>query len=246
MIISERPRDIWTRLTVDPLADPLARRIGRYSWVTPNRVTGAAFALSLVSASCFAAGWLRLGGAAFIVRFFLDCLDGKVSRVQGSSSERGAYLDIAADVVGISITFGALAWHQNRDDDLPTAVALALLASLVVYNWALSHRKHLADRIGWGTGGSEHRWRTTLPLVTSWLRLCHRLNMSAIPWVLEAEIASLGLVPLLVPQVTNSALVLVLVFYTVANVVNLRRIWNIARALDTAPDTAPLDTRETR
>jgi phosphatidylglycerophosphate synthase len=232
MITSERPRDIWTRLTVDPFADPLARTISRLPWVTPNRVTGAAFLLSLVSAGCFAAGWLRVGGAAFLVRFFLDCLDGKVSRVQGSSSERGAFLDIGADVVGISLTFAALAWHQSREGGLPTAVAGALMASLVVYNWALSHRKRLAERIGWGTGGSEHRWRTTLPVLSGWIRLCDRLNMSAVPWVLEAEIAALGLVPLLVPGVASDGLVLVLVFYVVADVVNLRRTWNIATALD--------------
>ncbi len=232
MIISERPRDIWTRLTVDPLADPLARRIGRLPWVSPNRVTAAAFTLSLVSAGCFAAGWLRVGGAAFIVRFFLDCLDGKVSRVQGSASARGAFLDIAADVLGISITFAALAWHQTHDGGLPTAAALALLATLVVYNWALDHRKYLADQIGWGTGGSEHRWRTTLPVVSSWVRFCERLNMSAIPWVLEAEIATLGLVPLFLPRATNLALVLVLLFYGVANVVNLRRTWTITVTLD--------------
>jgi hypothetical protein len=56
--------------------------------------------------------------------------------------------------------------------------------------------------------------------------------MSAVPWVLEAEIVSLALVPLLVPDLVNAALVLVLVFYVVADVVNLRRTWTIATALD--------------
>jgi phosphatidylglycerophosphate synthase len=230
---SERPRDIWTRLTVDPLADPLAQRIAGLRWVTPNRVTGMAFLLSLAAAGCFASGWLRIGGAAFLVRFFLDCLDGKVARAQRSSSERGAFLDIAADVVGISLTFAALAWHQSRVGGLPTAVGLGLLAALVVYNWALSHRKRLAERIGGGSGGSEHQWQTTLPGVSSWVALCRRLNMSAVPWVLEAEIASLGLVPLLVPHLTDVALVLVLLFYALASGVNLRRIWTIAEAIDT-------------
>jgi len=232
MITGDRPREIWTRLTVDPLADPLARRIGRLPWVTPNRVTALAFVLSLVSASCFAAGWLRVGGALFLARFFLDCLDGKVSRVQGSASARGAFLDIAADVAGISLTFACLAWNQIRDGSLPTSVALALMASLVVYNWALGHRKHLAERIGWGNGGSHHDWRTTLPVLSSWVRLCRRLNMSAVPWVLEAEITSLGLVPLLVPGLAGVALELVLPFYVLAALVNLRRIWTIAAALD--------------
>jgi len=233
VITSERPREIWTRLTVDPLADPLAQRIAGVRWVTPNRVTGLAFLLSVVAAGCFATGWLRVGGALFLVRFFLDCLDGKVARAQLSSSERGAFLDIAADVTGMSLTFAALAWHQSRDGGLPTGVGLGLMAALVVYNWALSHRKRMAERIGWGSGGSAHQWRTSLPGVSSWVRLCRRLNMSAVPWVLEAEIASLGLVPLLVPQLTNLTLVLVLLFYAVADVVNLRRIWTIAEALDT-------------
>ena len=53
------------------------------------------------------------------------------------------------------------------------------------------------------------------------------------PWVLEAEIASLGLVPLVVPGLTNLVLVLVLSFYAVAIAVNLHRIWTITEALDT-------------
>lgn len=232
MTTTERPREIWTRLAVDPLADPLAHRISRLAWVTPNRVTGLAFVLSLVSATCFAAGWLRVGGAVFLVRFFLDCLDGKVARLQGSSSERGAALDIAADVVGISLAYAALAWSLEREGALPASVALGLLASVVVYNWALSHRKHLAERIGWGTGGSDHEWHTSLPGLSGWVRLCRRLNMSAVPWVLEAEIVSLGLTPLLVPDLADDALALVLAFYVLAGAVNLRRIWSIAEALD--------------
>ena len=45
----------------------------------------------------------RLGGVLFLLRFFVDCMDGKVARAQGTSSTRGAALDLAADVGGIAL-----------------------------------------------------------------------------------------------------------------------------------------------
>lgn len=233
---ADRPREIWTRLTVDPLADPLARHLARYRFVTPNRITALALALGLAAAACFATGQLIAGGVLFCVRFFADCLDGKVARLQGSSSARGAFLDLAADVVGVTLAFAALSWHLVSTGVLPSAVALALLGALVLYNWALDHRKRLAPRAGLGDGGHDHQREIDIPVVRSWVALCRRLQMSPVPWAVECEIVALGLAPILLPAAgVAMALVLALAFYVVADLVNLRRLWRITTQLDRPP-----------
>lgn len=228
-----RPREIWTRLTVDPVADPLARWLAHLPGVTPNRVTLGAIALALGSAASFATGHLRIGGVLFILRFFVDCLDGKVAREQGTSSTRGAALDIAADVTGIAIVLTALSSHLVAHGNLDPRIAMALLASIIIYNWALAYRKDLAHRIGQGDGGADYSRISNLRGLQAWQMFCRRLNMSPLPWVLEMEILMLGLAPLLLPlPLVRHALAVGLAFYVVADLVNLRRIWRIAGQLD--------------
>ena len=151
-----RPREIWTRITVDPLATPLASWLARSRHVTPNRVTGVAILLALGSAACFAVGLFRLGGLLFLLRFFVDCLDGKVARAQGTSSARGAVLDLAADIGGIALVVASLSWTLLRRDEVNELVPVALLGAMVFYNWVLAYRKQLAGALGLGDGGAAH------------------------------------------------------------------------------------------
>lgn len=228
-----RPREIWTRLTVDPLATPLAAWLARSRHVTPNRVTALAMALAVGSAACFATGQLRWGGLLFLMRFFVDCLDGKVARNQGSSSVRGAALDLVADVGGIALVVAALSWTLLRRGDVHELVPLGLLAAMVFYNWVLAYRKQLAAGLGAGDGGADHRAVPDLPVVGRWVAFCRRLNMSPVPWALEAEIAMLGLAPLLLPSPwVGVGLAVGLAFYLVADAVNVRRVWRLAGEAD--------------
>lgn len=230
--MSPRPRDIWTRLVIDPLADPLARVLAPHAAVTPNRVTTTAGLLGLAAAACLATGRLRLGGALFLLRFFADCLDGKLARLQGSGSERGALLDVGTDVVCVTAAYAGLGWWAVRTGRVDVPVAVGLLAALACYGWALAHRKHLAERAGRGEGGSDLLHRTDLPLLDPWLRVCRRLGMSPVPWAVEAETLVLGLLPLAGPRFAAAGLIVALAFYLVATAVNLRRSWRIATALD--------------
>lgn len=220
---------------MDPLAAPLAKWLARFSWVTPNRVTTVAIALAVGSATCFALGLFRVGGLLFILRFFVDCLDGMVARLQSSGSTRGAVLDLAADVGGIALTAAALSWALVNDALVPVPVPLLLLGAMVFYNWVLAQRKHLAAVMGLGDGGHDHD-RTvsvSVPGVGAWLVLCRQINMSPVPWAVEAEIAMLGLAPLLLPASwLGAALVLGLCFYLLAGIVNMRRLWRLAALND--------------
>ena len=230
-----RPREIWTRLTVDPLARPLAGWLARSAHVTPNRVTAVAVVLAVGSAACFALGLFRLGGLLFVLRFFVDCLDGMVARAQGSGSARGAALDLAADVGGIALVVASLSWTLLRRGDVHEVVPLALLGAMVFYNWVLAQRKRVAAELGLGEGGADHGRAVSVPVVGHWVAFCRRKNMSPVPWAVEAEIGMLGLAPLLLPaDLVGYALVVGLCFYLVADAVNMRRLWRLAGLSDQA------------
>lgn len=228
-----RPREIWTRLTVDPFATPLADWLARSRHVTPNRVTGLAILLAVGSATSFVQGLYPLGGVLFLLRFFLDCLDGKVARAQGTSSTRGAVLDLAADVGGIALVVAALSWSLLHNDDVALFVPVGLLGAMVFYNWALAYRKQLAGVLGLGYGGADHARTVNVPVVRQWVAFCRRLNMSPVPWALEAEIGMLGLAPIFLPSDwVGVGLGVGLAFYLVADAVNMLRLWRVAGLTD--------------
>lgn len=232
--------ELWTHFAVDPVGVPLARRLARLPGVTPNRLTMLALALGVAAAACFATGRLRTGGALFLLRFFVDCLDGTVARFQGSCSTRGAFLDLGADVVGVTAGYAALGWYLVDAGHLAPAWLLVLLGTLGLYNWELGYRKRLAAGAGLGTGGASHQWAPGWAPLRGWVRYCDRHHVSAVPWAVEMEIATLGLAPLLLPVAwLPGAIVAALAFYVVADLLNARRIWRIADHLDRG--SAPLD-----
>jgi phosphatidylglycerophosphate synthase len=90
----------WTVLLVDPLAVRLVRLVTPYRWITPNRLTAAAFVLGLGAAGCFWQQnrlWLIGGALLFHASFVLDCMDGKVARLTGTGSVFGAWMDYVFD-----------------------------------------------------------------------------------------------------------------------------------------------------
>lgn len=73
---------------------PLAARLAPYRFITPNRVSVAAFAMGgLVAPLLITRDRLRMAGLAFMVSDMLDYLDGDVARAQGTASTRGDILD---------------------------------------------------------------------------------------------------------------------------------------------------------
>jgi phosphatidylglycerophosphate synthase len=101
----------WTVWLVDPLASRLVWLVAPWRWVTPNRLTTAAFVVGIGSAAAFwqgTYGWLLVGALLFHLSFVLDCMDGKIARLNGTGSVFGAWLDyvfdrlrVAACVVGL-------------------------------------------------------------------------------------------------------------------------------------------------
>lgn len=225
--------ELWTHFVVDPVGIPLSRRIARFDVVTPNRLTALALALGIAAAACFATGRLRTGGVLFMLRFFVDCLDGTVARLQGTCSARGASFDAAADQVGVTAAYAALGWYLVDAGHLDLAWLLGLIAVLGLYNWGLAHRKQLASDAGLGTGGASHQWSPTWPPLRRWVAYCDRHGVSAVPWSVESEIATLGLAPLLLAAAYLPwALAAAAAFYVGAGLLNARRISRITTHLD--------------
>lgn len=117
----------WTVLLVDPLALRLVGWSAGRRWITPNRLTLAAFTVTIGAAAAFALGtrwWLVLGAAVYHAGFVLDCMDGKLARLRGSSSPLGQWLDFMLDRVGVTICAVALFGGQYRLTRDPLDLAL--------------------------------------------------------------------------------------------------------------------------
>ena len=105
----------WTVLLVDPLASRLVQFTAGYRWVTPNRLSLAAFGLGLAAAACFLQAdrwWLVAGGLLFHLAFVVDCMDGKIARLNGTGSIFGVWLDFMLDQVRVVICIVALTAGQ--------------------------------------------------------------------------------------------------------------------------------------
>ncbi|GAA2509652.1 CDP-alcohol phosphatidyltransferase family protein [Pilimelia columellifera] len=105
----------WTVILVDPVASRLVQWAAPYRWITPNLLTGVALLLGLASAACFAtaeSAWLIVGGLLFHLSFVVDCMDGKVARLNGTGSFFGVWLDFIVDEIRIIIAAAALMGGQ--------------------------------------------------------------------------------------------------------------------------------------
>ncbi|MEV6492789.1 CDP-alcohol phosphatidyltransferase family protein [Actinoplanes sp. NPDC051633] len=112
----------WTVWLVDPLASRLVRLVAPWPAVTPNRLTVGAFLLGLGAALCFwqqSWGWLIAGAALFHLSFVLDCMDGKIARLNGTGSVFGAWLDYVFDRLRVlACTIALMGGQFARTQDL--------------------------------------------------------------------------------------------------------------------------------
>jgi phosphatidylglycerophosphate synthase len=154
--------DYWfTVLLTDPVAVPLVRVLARRRWLTPDQVTIVALALGLMAGILFAFGSrvsLLLGGICFYLAFVFDCIDGKLARATGITSDKGEALDHLADggrraaaALGISIyVWNAKGLPHNR-------VWVAIIYIVLSYFfWEISGAEKEVS------GGSLGRWQSEM------------------------------------------------------------------------------------
>lgn len=119
---TRKPKDIlWNRFVARPLAAvvivPLAR-----SGITPNQVTLLTLPVFLAGAAvmAFVPGWGGLVAAAAIIElsYVLDCADGQLARLKGTSSPVGAHLDFLMDEIKAFLLIVAISvrlWLPEQD-----------------------------------------------------------------------------------------------------------------------------------
>jgi phosphatidylglycerophosphate synthase len=123
----------WTVALVDPLASRLVRLVSPWRVVTPNRLTISAFVLGIAAAACFwqqSYPWLVAGAVLFHLSFVLDCMDGKIARLNGTGSVFGSWLDYVFDRLRIVVcTVGLFGGQYARSGNL----AYLWVAGLVIF-----------------------------------------------------------------------------------------------------------------
>jgi phosphatidylglycerophosphate synthase len=99
----------WTVLVVDPVVLRVLPWLRDLRWVTPTGLTVAGGLFGALAVVLFVVGHPVLAGVAYEVRFLLDCLDGKLARLRGTTSSFGAALDVLLDVVLTTAAYGVVA-----------------------------------------------------------------------------------------------------------------------------------------
>ena len=123
---------------------PLARGLAT-AGITPNQITIAGAAITLISAGFVVAGDLVTGGIIFILAGTLDTLDGTLARATGTASVRGAFIDSTLDRVSEGAMFGALTFYfaARAEPAHAAMVVVALLGSVLV-----SYTRARAEALG--------------------------------------------------------------------------------------------------
>lgn len=111
--------------------------------VTPNMVSFAGFALTIIAAALLSTGRLAVGGGVLWVAAMLDMVDGTLARLGKGESTFGAFLDSTLDRYSESITFlGLAAFYANRGDAQSPLLAIFLT---LIGSWAVSYTRARAE-----------------------------------------------------------------------------------------------------
>ena len=120
----------WSTIFItDPLAIPLTPLMARWK-IHPNLITFLSLVAGLANGRFFAEGMWVWGVILFELSHLMDCLDGKVARLRGMSSDFGMKLDLLADWMRKPSAFlGIAIYFQSRGQELfvvLTAVSLVI------------------------------------------------------------------------------------------------------------------------
>jgi phosphatidylglycerophosphate synthase len=123
------------------LAQLWDQRIGKFlagkiaaTWIRPNHVTAVDLVIGLASGIAIGTGYPNLGAFLFLAARLIDCVDGELARIQGSSSKFGAYFDLVTGTLTyLSLFAGLGAWsYLNADPGYVTILLAVVLAAVVV------------------------------------------------------------------------------------------------------------------
>jgi phosphatidylglycerophosphate synthase len=241
----------WTVLLVDPMAGWFVRFAARRPWLTPNLLTGVAFALGLGAAAAFVQatpGWLVVGAIVYHVSFVIDCMDGKVARVNGTGSIFGSWLDFFLDRMRVAICTVALFGGQFTATGNPaflyTAIGVLFLALIGYLNGAEINKataKMARAAASGASAASATGYKHPIPERVR-AALHHRRIRLNLVSAIEFEMAAFVIAPLIAAVTAPVAIIRVtlvvaalLVAFEFALIV---RFWRRTRAFSRAPADA--------
>lgn len=129
---SKKKKDInwWTEWVCRPPAAALVYAL-KATPITPNQITFASLAVCAAAGAMFVllSGhvWVVAAALVFELSFVLDCVDGQLARIRGTSSILGHLLDFLMDEIKAMLLYGCVGvhlWQQTHDERL-LVVALA-------------------------------------------------------------------------------------------------------------------------
>jgi len=117
---TRKPKDLlWNRYVARPLAAVLLVPLERTA-VTPNQVTLATLVVFALAAGLMALrpGWPALIGSVAVLElaYVLDCVDGQLARLRGTSTPIGAHLDFLMDELKAFLLVAAVGVRLWRAD----------------------------------------------------------------------------------------------------------------------------------
>jgi len=185
---TRKPNDIiWNRLVARPLAAVLVVPLAR-TGITPNQVTFVTLPVFLAGAALLALlpSWGALVGGAAIIEFsyVLDCADGQLARLKGTSSPVGAHLDFLMDELKAFTLVAAIAirlWMPAHDprwllEGLACLAVVAAAISLTTFMRRPEYAAATGAKVGQGTGDYGEGFAEKAPARRSPLALVEALG----------------------------------------------------------------------
>lgn len=128
--------------------DPMSRLAHRLHQmgVTPNAVSLAGFALTILSTVMLGMGILLWGGLVLWAASMFDMLDGALARYANQASKFGAFLDSTLDRYSESITFLGLAFYYSYQPG--SQIELFLIFLTLIGSWMVSYTRARAEGLG--------------------------------------------------------------------------------------------------
>ena len=149
------------RETLYPKVEPIVTRIVSFltsQGISPNQLTLAGAALSLLTGVIYAKGYFFLGGILLIIAGACDLLDGPLARTTGKASPFGAFLDSAIDRYSDFFVFAGLSVYFVRSGEIFWfLVTLSTLLGTFAVSYTKARAENFIKNCGVGFFGRSER-----------------------------------------------------------------------------------------
>jgi phosphatidylglycerophosphate synthase len=141
-------------LIFNNIADALNRK-----GITPNQLTLAGGALSLMAGISFSTSSLLTGSLFMAVAGLCDAVDGALARISGKASKFGAFFDSTMDRFADGFFLAGLTMHFfNQDEPFWMNVTLGLMISSFVVSYAKARAENFIEKLSVGLFTRETRY----------------------------------------------------------------------------------------